>query len=303
MAGPWSLAVPCSSPKQRLTLPPKQCLDYQVEFGGEIRLACGRGPGICAYHQQATFRKRTQIPSGQMTQLPTDPVADHRTADGAAHDEADVSGLIVIGADEQVSREQRPACPAAFPQGRAELAAAPHPGGGGQHRCSRQLQVLARGQTLTRARPLRRRAARTARPARVRMRSRNPCVFARRRLFGWNVRLLTGTPGTGCRSAGRCDPVAACETDAGQAGPQNVTRRHRQWSNRQARPAQRRAGPHDPPGGPAGPTRSAGQVGRPTRSARGSAGPHRRQIGRSGSAAWVDHPGLRSYWARVRACR
>jgi hypothetical protein len=26
----------------------------------------------------------------------------------------------------------------------------------------------------------------------VRMRSRKPCVFARRRLFGWNVRLLTG---------------------------------------------------------------------------------------------------------------
>jgi hypothetical protein len=53
------------------------------------------------------------------------------------------------------------------------------------------------GQTLTRARPLRRRAARIARPARVRMRNRNPCVFARWRLFGWNVRLLTGTPGTG----------------------------------------------------------------------------------------------------------
>ena len=30
-----------------------------------------------------------------------------------------------------------------------------------------------------------------ARPARVRMRSRKPWVFARRRLFGWNVRLLT----------------------------------------------------------------------------------------------------------------
>jgi hypothetical protein len=28
-----------------------------------------------------------------------------------------------------------------------------------------------------------------ARPARVRMRSRNPWVRARRRLFGWNVRL------------------------------------------------------------------------------------------------------------------
>ena len=30
-----------------------------------------------------------------------------------------------------------------------------------------------------------------ARPARVRMRRRKPWVFARRRLFGWNVRLLT----------------------------------------------------------------------------------------------------------------
>src|SRR5450432_134315 len=30
-----------------------------------------------------------------------------------------------------------------------------------------------------------------ARPARVRIRNRNPWVLARRRLFGWNVRLLT----------------------------------------------------------------------------------------------------------------
>jgi len=40
-------------------------------------------------------------------------------------------------------------------------------------------------------RPLRRRAARMARPARVRLRNRKPCVLARRRLFGWKVRLLT----------------------------------------------------------------------------------------------------------------
>jgi hypothetical protein len=40
-------------------------------------------------------------------------------------------------------------------------------------------------------RPLRRRAETMARPARVRIRNRKPCVFARRRLFGWNVRLLT----------------------------------------------------------------------------------------------------------------
>ncbi len=50
------------------------------------------------------------------------------------------------------------------------------------------------GQTASCPRPLRRRAARTARPARVRIRSRKPWTLARRRLFGWNVRLLTGTP-------------------------------------------------------------------------------------------------------------
>ena len=40
------------------------------------------------------------------------------------------------------------------------------------------------------ARPLRRRDARMARPARVLMRRRKPCVLARRRLLGWKVRLV-----------------------------------------------------------------------------------------------------------------
>jgi hypothetical protein len=51
-----------------------------------------------------------------------------------------------------------------------------------------------RRQALSRSRPLRRRDARIARPARVRMRSRKPWTFARRRLLGWNVRLLTRAP-------------------------------------------------------------------------------------------------------------
>lgn len=46
------------------------------------------------------------------------------------------------------------------------------------------------------ARPLRRRAATMARPARVRMRIRKPCFFERRRLFGWNVRLPFATVNT-----------------------------------------------------------------------------------------------------------
>ncbi len=65
-------------------------------------------------------------------------------------------------------------------------------------------------------RPLRRRAATIARPARVRMRNRNPWVLARRRLFGWNVRLplLTAvvSPGAVVRvamgeGAQECPPV------------------------------------------------------------------------------------------------
>ena len=41
------------------------------------------------------------------------------------------------------------------------------------------------------ARPLRRRAAKMERPARVRMRARKPCVRLRRRLLGWKVRFVT----------------------------------------------------------------------------------------------------------------
>ena len=52
--------------------------------------------------------------------------------------------------------------------------------------------VQARCQADSSARPLRRRAARMARPARVRIRRRKPWVRLRRRLLGWNVRLLTG---------------------------------------------------------------------------------------------------------------
>jgi hypothetical protein len=43
-------------------------------------------------------------------------------------------------------------------------------------------------------RPLARRRAMIERPARVRMRIRKPCVLARLRLFGWNVRFTTTAP-------------------------------------------------------------------------------------------------------------
>jgi hypothetical protein len=49
------------------------------------------------------------------------------------------------------------------------------------------------GQAVSERRPLPRRFDTIARPALVRIRSRKPCTRARRRLFGWNVRLPFAT--------------------------------------------------------------------------------------------------------------
>ena len=49
-------------------------------------------------------------------------------------------------------------------------------------------------QTLKRARPLARRARSTARPPRVRIRTRNPCVRFLRTTEGWKVRFMRQIP-------------------------------------------------------------------------------------------------------------
>ena len=54
-------------------------------------------------------------------------------------------------------------------------------------------RIPAPAQAVSVRRPLRRRFDTTARPARVRIRSRNPCTRARCRLFGWKVRLPLAT--------------------------------------------------------------------------------------------------------------
>jgi hypothetical protein len=77
--------------------------------------------------------------------------------------------------------------------GAPEVSRTPHPGRRGQH-------GTVPGQAASRERPLRRRAASTPRPARVRIRRRKPCTLCRRRLFGWYVRLVIGPRGS-CRCA------------------------------------------------------------------------------------------------------
>jgi hypothetical protein len=85
------------------TLPPKQRSDYQVEVGGEIRLA-GRGRARCsAHYQQATPRQRTQVPTGKMTQPPLHGIAHHRRSHCPADDETHVSGILAVLPHQQVT--------------------------------------------------------------------------------------------------------------------------------------------------------------------------------------------------------
>ena len=175
---------------------PESGVDVAAEFGAR---RCGSGRQR-PHDQRATGTYGSQPVTHDVTKAADDPVANHRVAHRLADHEAD------------------PGCRAGVSQCRIDFtraetrdllgrdgmhdepgtpSAAPLPG--------HEPKVVATGQSTGRGeqtqadrllRPLRRRAARIARPARVRMRRRNPWVRARRRLFGWKVRLLTaGSPG------------------------------------------------------------------------------------------------------------
>ncbi len=146
-----------------------------------------RGRSVSTHHKKATARKTVKVPAHQLTKTPLHLVPGHRRTNCPADHETHPGRLRLasVRPDEQVAHHTGPARTGPGAYGRPELGAVTHPGLGRQD------------QALSRSRPLCLRAARTARPARVRIRSRKPCVFARRRLFGWNVRLLTEAPGKG----------------------------------------------------------------------------------------------------------
>jgi len=186
-AGP--LALPLSGiTDARPNLPPQQPADHRIQICGEIRLARVRGCSICAHHKKATARKRLKIPAHELTKPSLNTVSGYRRANRPAYHESYPGRFPLVKSvvpDQQVAHHAGPARTGPGAHGQRELRAATHPG------------LRRQDQALSRSRPLCLRAARTARPARVRMRSRKPCVFARRRLFGWNVRLLTEAPGKG----------------------------------------------------------------------------------------------------------
>ena len=155
-----------------------------------------------------------EIAAHKLTKPPLHAVSRHRRP----HCPADYKSYLrcLIGRNhvhKQMTDQRRPTSADAVADGARKLSAPSHPGRG------------RKDQALSFSRPLRLRAASTARPARVRMRSRKPCVFARCRLFGWNVRLLTVSP----RSLARGPPqggvfLVASMSLLGQTPPRPLAR-------------------------------------------------------------------------------
>ena len=63
---------------QRPNLPPQQSSENQVEFGGQIRLACACGRRMSTHHELATSGKRDKTSAHQFPEPSLYPVANHR---------------------------------------------------------------------------------------------------------------------------------------------------------------------------------------------------------------------------------
>jgi hypothetical protein len=113
-----------------------------------------------------------------------DQVARDRVTDRLGNDEAQARRRRVVGARD-VDERMRSCDTATLPHRGAKVVPRHNPIRPFEHEGTTQSDYAESS-----VRPLRRRAARMERPARVRIRRRNPCTFARRRLFGWKVLLL-----------------------------------------------------------------------------------------------------------------
>lgn len=122
------------------------------------------------------------------------PVSNDRIPDGLADDEphAWTRRVVRVGRNRTAIQMQHHiglAGPNTVLDGVAKLGGPRHPVLSWEH----SPRLPGCDQAVSERRPLPRRADTMARPARVRIRSRNPCTRARRRLFGWKVRLPLAT--------------------------------------------------------------------------------------------------------------
>lgn len=128
-------------------------------------------------HECCALRRRTAGRPIRFTKPPPRAIALRRAADLPTHCEPDATRSL-HGTPEH--DESRTIDSLALLEQRLEIGAAGQP----------LAPAEAAGQTVSRLRPLLRRRFKTFRPPWVFIRSRKPCVFARRRRFGWNVRFI-----------------------------------------------------------------------------------------------------------------
>lgn len=136
-----------------------------------------------------------------MAQSPSHPMPVNRRPDRLGDDQADARRQCRRGITRRLLGHVRPSvvydsvvqddvrlhCPSAMLDRCTEVGRSSHPV------LSREHRRAACAQAVSERRPLLRRAVTMARPARVRIRRRNPCTRARRRLLGWKVRLPLAT--------------------------------------------------------------------------------------------------------------
>ena len=143
----------------------------------------------------------------RLAQQPLHPVALDRAADLAADRDAEARVVGVARAREGVEHEVPAGVRAALAIDPLELGAAGEPAPPSlAGPAALGARAVGHPQGVSRLRPLRRRRSRIARPPRVRMRARNPCVRARLRFLGWYVRFTgEGAEGSASRMWTSCE--------------------------------------------------------------------------------------------------
>jgi hypothetical protein len=157
------------------------------EDGKEVGFDVGEG-GIQHFpprHDDDVEARRDFVAPEQFSGQPLCPVAYDGGTQFAGRRHADSRPLGTVGHRED--GHEPTVYSNAGVVGAFELGPATDPLRGGQPLASRHYQPSS--ETVRRLRPFWRRRFNTVRPFLVAMRTRKPCVFDRRRVFGWNVRL------------------------------------------------------------------------------------------------------------------
>lgn len=152
------------------------------DFGLELCKFCFGGLGQCSDHEQSAGRQTVESNPHDLSETTFHSIPNNGVSYGLGYDETHACSVGIITIDQAVCHQMARAHADASFEDSSEVVAAADPVSRGDHTYAE-----------TSARPLRRRAARIERPARVRMRRRKPCFLARLRLLGWKVRLLTSS--------------------------------------------------------------------------------------------------------------